>query len=74
MHEPSHDKSPLRACSWGYELTLHTVVLVNIGKINTFDREISSLAPTVRALELNYSFISKRCLALHSILSVMIFI
>ena len=55
----------LRTCKWWSELTLHTVILVNMGEINGLDRKFSSLAPGVRALEFDKVFISNGCLALH---------
>ena len=55
----------LRTCKWWSELTLHTVILENMGKINGLDRKFSSLAPSVRALEFDKVFISNGCLALH---------
>ena len=38
------DSLALRTCSWGSDLTLHTVILVNMGEINGLDRKLSSLA------------------------------
>ena len=64
----------LRACSWGFELTLHTVILVNMAKINGLDRKFSSLAPSVRALEFDKVCISNGCLELHCELKLLILV
>ena len=63
----------LRASYWGSEFTLHADIPVTMGKINTFDREFSPLAPSVRALELNQVFISNGCVAFHCNPTVTIF-
>ena len=65
QRKTSLDYFYLRASYWGSEFTLHADIPVNMGKINTFDREFSPLAPSVRALELNQVFISNGCVAFH---------
>ena len=55
----------LRASTCGFELTLHTVISVNIDHLRVLDRKISPLAHPFHALEFLKILISNECPALN---------
>ena len=55
----------LRASTCRSELTFDTVVPVNISQISMLDRKISSLAPSVLALEFIKIYNSKERIGIH---------